>query len=155
MNKKAQMEILGLAIIVILITLGILFAFSLASEETTDIEAAFEQKNLAASYINTLLGTSTACYGATFRELIQDCAQGGTIFCDGKDSCDYVKEQADSISQLVLQKRKATYALKLKGPGPVEGLSSGLEECPGELMPSIQYIPTKQGTVTIRLDLCI
>lgn len=154
MNKKAQMEILGLAIIVVLISMGILFALSLGGDDDVNIEAEFEQKNLAASYINTLLGTTTSCYQATFRELIQDCAQGGTIYCDGVDSCGFVIAEFDKIAQRVLAVRKATYSMRLKGPGPVEDISSGLEACPGELTPGIQYIPTRQGTVTIRLDLC-
>lgn len=154
-SKKAQMEILGLAIIVVLIILGVLFGIMVLRKKAPELRQEFEQKTLAVNYINTLLGTTTDCYKVTFRELIQDCAQGGSMQCSEGNSCIYTRTKFIEILQQTLTKRKQDYVLTLTGPGDVNTITQGsLQKCTGEVKPGIQYIPTSSGTVTIKLDLC-
>lgn len=155
-NKKAQTEILGLAIVLVLVILGVLFGVMVLRKQPTELKSEFEQKTLAVSYINTLLGTTTDCYKVTFRELIQDCGQtGGSMQCEGGDSCLYTRNKFMAIFDRVFLQRKQAYVLTLSGPGKVDDISQGsVERCTGELKPGIQYIPTQSGTVTIKLELC-
>ena len=156
LNKKAQMEILGLAIIIILIILGVLFGIRVLRKQPTELQAEFEQKNIAVNYINTLLGTTTSCYKLTFRELIQDCAQtAGSMQCEGGNSCIYTRNKFMEIFDKTLRPRKQDYVLTVSGAGDVEDINQGsVGKCSGELKPAIQYIPTRSGTVTIKLELC-
>lgn len=160
---KGQMEIMGLAIIVVLITLGVLFAITTMSREETSTAEEFEQQNLAAGFLNTLLGTNTGCVNATVRDLIRDCAQRGSLRCDpiydpeqmdrSLDSCMFVNSTANVILNNTLGIRKSRYYLSAKGPY-MEGIRVG-SPCPGEQIYKSQAIPTKSGTtVTVEMRLC-
>lgn len=46
-ERKAQMEIMGLAIVMILITLGILFAVTVMRKPSTQIAKEYKQKTIA------------------------------------------------------------------------------------------------------------
>ena len=77
-NKKAQMEIIGLVVIVILISLGMLFLVQFSLKEKPD-EKAFTRKGLAFSTMSTLLRTTVDCglgdeQRRELREVLGDCA---------------------------------------------------------------------------------
>lgn len=153
MKGKAQMEIMGLTIVVILITLGVLFGVTVMRKPSSDIEQEFQQKTIATAYLDSILGTNTLCHKATFRELIQDCAQGAQIRCDSGRSCEYVVEKMKEVFDKTFELRKTKYNLVVEGPGDTPDIGTNTP-CPGELTPGIQYIATRAGTVTIRLELC-
>jgi len=101
-DRRGQMEIMGLTIIMILVVLGILFGIRVMSKPPVELEREFKEKTMSVNYLNTLLGTTTDCYKGTFRELIQDCGQAGGMTCTVSDmgyfsSCDYVDLQFDSL----------------------------------------------------------
>ncbi len=150
------MEILGLAIIMILIILGVLFGINVLRKKAPELQQEFEKKTLAVNYINTLLGTTTDCYKVTFRELVQDCAQtSGAMQCSIGNSCLYTRAKFTEIFDKVLGERKQDYILTVSGPGEVNDISQGsVQRCAGEIKPGIQYVPTRSGTVTIKLELC-
>jgi len=147
------MEIMGLAIVVILITLGVLFAVTVMRKPGSDIKKEYKAKTIATTYLDSLLGTTTPCHRATFRELIQDCAQSAQIRCTEGRSCEYVSLKFEEIFNETFGVRKQKYDLILEGPGEVVDISTRTP-CLGELTPGIQYIATRSGTVTIRLNLC-
>jgi len=157
------MEIMGLMIVVILVILGILFGMKVISKPTSDIEAEFKAKSMSVNYLNTLLGTTTDCKRGTFRELIQDCAQGGTLSCEVEEvgflmSCDYVNYHITSILNSSLGVMKKNYHMHLEGPGSTVDIEvknpPGKTPCPGVRSRGTQYIPSRKGTITINLDIC-
>jgi len=152
-KSRGQMEIMGLAIVMILITMGILFAVTVMRKPGSDFKKEYKQKTIATTYLDSLLGTNTLCHKATFRELIQDCAQSAQIQCETQNSCEYVRENTQALFDATFGVRKQKYNLVLEGPGVVSEVGTSTP-CPGELTPGIQYIATRAGTVTIRLDLC-
>jgi len=152
-RRKAQMEIMGLAIVMILITLGILFAVTVMRKPASQIEKEYKQKTIATAFLDSLLGTNTLCHKATFRQLITDCGESAQIRCENGRSCDYVRQHFQEIFDQTFAVRKQKYDLILKGPGEVTSLNTNTP-CKGEITPGIQYIATRSGTVTIRLDLC-
>ena len=162
-RKRGQMEIMGLTIVVILIILGVLFGIRVISKPQADIEKEFKMKSMSVNYLNTLLGTTSDCYKATFRELIQDCAQGAAIRCnlpDGGigDSCLYTDDVFTKLLNNTLTKIKKRYHLHLEGPGAVADIEvtnpTDKPPCPGERTRGTQYIPSRRGTVNIILDIC-
>src|SRR3989344_2746873 len=103
-KKKSQMEIMGLAIVIILITLGIFFFIYYSSvKKPIEQKKEFGNVQLATNIINSILETTTAnCYGQTFSEVLQKCASGAEITCgEGSTYCEYFKknvyDNADSI----------------------------------------------------------
>ncbi|MBN1644484.1 hypothetical protein JW851_00390 [Candidatus Woesearchaeota archaeon] len=128
---KAQMEILGLAIVVILIALALLFAVQFfllkpVSEPSKIVKESF----LAANFLNSCLGTSTSCFGRSIKELLQDCALGGSLSCPGSiNSCLYSRQEIEKMLDSSLGLWKKDYFFK------VDGLASDFligSPCPGE-----------------------
>ena len=156
-NRRAQMEIMGLAIIMILVILGVLFGLKYLTSEPEEFKQEFEEKALATSFLNTMLGTTSECHQATFRELVQDCAQGGLVRCPSAlSSCDESRRGFTFMLKEVLDTRKQGYKLITKGPGDVAQLSLDSQNpCTGELTAGVQNIPTRLGTpVEMVLQIC-
>jgi hypothetical protein len=123
-SKKAQMEIIGLVVIVILISLGILFLakFSL---QTKPQDAIFLRKELATSSLTALLKTSVEkgeCPDdaePSFTEVLIDCARHYpigfgevTLNCGGKHSCDFFSENAKNLLDETIGSWQRDYELK-------------------------------------------
>ena len=75
-KKKSQMEIMGLVIIVILITLGLFFVVRfIITKQPSEIKKSYTQTEIAANILNSLLKTTSKdCYGMDVTQLLQDCA---------------------------------------------------------------------------------
>jgi len=75
MRKKGQTEILGLAMIVILVILGFAFALQFALREPDrSAIGVITDRQLAATTISTMLNTNIACGPFTLQEILLDCA---------------------------------------------------------------------------------
>ncbi len=104
--KRGQMEMVGLVIIVILITLGMLFMaiFALKGDDTRE---GFVQKGLAASTMTALMKTTVQECGvpvALEKDLLEDCALGFGLpddvyqyQCSGKNSCVFLGEKVNEL----------------------------------------------------------
>ncbi len=165
LSYRGQMEIMGLAIVVILITLGVLFALTTLQQDEGGGEQAFEQKGIAGGFLNSFLGTTTPCERLTIQDLIRDCAQRGGFVCGAEydpfapfgkqrelDSCSYANQTAAYLFNQTLDARKIKYLLSAKGPN-MERIGIG-NPCRGEQVLASQPIPTRVGTVTIELRVC-
>lgn len=112
-SRKAQMEMIGLVVIVILITLGMLFMAKFALQDHPE-KKIFTRKGLAYSTVSAIMKTTItdrSCVeqfvGDTFpqmgKDFLEDCASNkGTAAtlggysqyqCQGKHSCVFVREQ--------------------------------------------------------------
>lgn len=176
-GKTSQFEIMGLAVIVILVTLGMLFALSTLGGQQESIQQTFEQKRLAVDFIKASLDTQAtpACGKATIRELFQDCAQSRTITCkktSGADinSCTFLKDAYELFFTQTLKRYKQRYLFRVESPSCTIGATArqlcditqgniakpGLppQGCPDEREISTQPLPTRSGTITITLEIC-
>jgi len=128
-RKKGQMEIMGLVIIVILITLGLLFMAIFAFKDETQ-KKVFTRKGLASSTMSALLKATTSSEeGCVQRfigeanlpklgeDVLEDCALyfaeykvGDAVLasgfsqyrCQGVHSCDFFKRKTDELLQNTL-----------------------------------------------------
>jgi hypothetical protein len=98
--KKGQIEIMGLMIIVVILSLALLFVIKIVfTAKQVDLTRDYETNKLVESFVNTLFQTTAACTGdVTIQELLLDCARqpysGGSIICsedpDKRKSCEFV-----------------------------------------------------------------
>ena len=160
-NKKSQMEIMGLALVVILISLGLLFAvkFTALQPSTSGARKAYTNTVRAANMLNTLLKTSTDCAGgATITQLIQDCASTPQITCGVDNSCDYARSVIQTIfddTLIAWGRLDADYYFEVqKGGTPLPEIAPFGIKCVGSKESKNQPIPIPGGMITVTLELC-
>lgn len=160
--KKAQMEILGFAIVVVLILVATTFVVRfLVLKAPTDYRKGFVSSELASNMLNTFLRTGAVeCSQLTMTELLQDCAQSGggegfgVVTCgNGDDSCKFVKSSAAKIFEDTLGKWGVKYQFLAytNQQSPFISIGSG---CRGEKKSKLFPIPTSTTTLYTKLDIC-
>ncbi len=99
MSRHGQIEIMGLMIIVVILSLALLFVIKVVfTAKQVDFTKDYETNKLVESFVNTLFQTTAACIGdVTIQELLLDCARypysGGSITCtDKRKSCQFANE---------------------------------------------------------------
>ncbi len=154
MASKAQMEILGLAIVVILIALAMLFAVQFfllkpVSEPTKTVKESF----LAANFLNSCLGTSTKCFDRNIKELLQNCALGGSLNCPGNiNSCLYSRQEIEKMLDSSLGLWKKSYFFNIDGLAG--GFSIG-DACKGEKEYEEHPVVVRPGfDILLSLEIC-
>ena len=152
------MEIIGLAVIVIIILIGMVIAVRfMAFKKPDSARAGFVSAELASNTINTFLETTAMeCSKAKMEELIQDCAQETERICsNGQGSCDFVRSAADEIFTKTFRKWKTKYRfLVYVDPElPFVDLES---ECTDnqEKVSETFFVPVTAATVSVKLDIC-
>ena len=154
--KKAQMEILGLAIVVILILIGAVFVIRfLALKKPTEYRKGFVSSELASNMLNTFLKTvSGDCSQLTMTELLQDCAQGKNIICaNQQDSCAYAKSAAETIFRSTLDQWKMRYEFLAYVNANSPLIKIG-DLCHAEKKSKLFPIPISSATMYTKLDIC-
>jgi len=117
--KKAQTEMIGLVIIVILITLGMLFAAQFALNDDPE-KKIFTRKGLAYSTMSTILVTEFQCNDNMLsgKELLEDCVNvelgGMGRYSCGGDSCEYFESQVSALFSETLDKWGKNYEFTSK-----------------------------------------
>ena len=155
--KKAQIEVMGLVLIVILIAIAMLFTLQFVIlKQPTGIKKIYTHSKLSSSVLNALLKTNTKCRGIDFTGLLQDCAASGIITCPGfLNSCDYAEQEIDKTFNNTLRRWNIAFEFTVKKSADVDVIDpiSNLD-CTGERQSKIYPIPTDVGIMTIKLDIC-
>ena len=113
--KKGQAEMMGLAVIIVLISIAMVFVLKFGIlDKPENTKQQFTQSQMASNFINTLIDTSTDCKGLQIKELFQDVTKnlGGTghIMCDtSRNSKLYLNDTLDSIFSDTLEKWRVAY----------------------------------------------
>ena len=154
--KKAQTEIIGLAIVVILLIIGMTFVIRfMIAQEPVDIKKQFTQAEIASNTLNTFLkSTSQNCNDLSMTELLQDCGQSEIIECENfQKSCEYVEGAAVFIFGETLLLWKVDYEFKAfkQESNPIFTLGN---RCPASKKSKTFPIPTSSQTLFVKLDVC-
>ncbi len=117
--KKAQTEIMGLLVIIILLSFIMLFALKfIILKQPAEYKKEFTQTELASNILSTLFRTtSQECGGLSFAQLYQDCTENwntGSIICNKgtlneTNSCNYTAEKTKTILDETLKKWNIGY----------------------------------------------
>ena len=147
-KKKAQAEMIGLVIIVIMLTMGMLFMARFALKDDAE-KKIYTRKGLAYSAMSAILKTTTFCQdqngGNTKRilsigkELIDDCAKSyGSSYsqfrCSGTHVCEFTSMRITSLLNDTLGKWNKNYDFSsslIQGTEKVELISVTNGGCQG------------------------
>ena len=161
MARRAQFEIMGLAFIMILVMMGILFGLYVMSRPEPQLARDFSQSQLASNWLNAYKGMSTTCHGADITRLLQDCASSGQIDCGGKSSCAFAREITHELLNNTLGSWNRQYNLSLSGatnpgdpPLSLEAIGAANTRCTGNIQRDEQPIPSRAGPIFLRLSIC-
>jgi len=157
MKKFAQMEIMGMVIVVALIAIGLFFIISFhVGQKPTDIKQKYQESELAANILNVFLKTNIPeCKNLDIAELFRDCAFLKRVYCQGIDSCSKINDVAKTILRETLDnsgyKDKYYFTAKVGAETKAEIGT----KCKGNAKSKIFPLPTDVGTAMIvRLDIC-
>jgi hypothetical protein len=151
------MEIMGLAIIVILVTIGLLFALIWMTKTPPAQVQRAKESVLAANFLNTLLGTAVPdCYDRTIGELLQDCAlTNGINKCGDLTSCGQAQKTTQELLDGTLKKWGLDYHFTVRGTPSVEELSFSTQPCKGEREEKTTPLPVEIGLrINLTLQIC-
>jgi len=119
-TKKAQTEIIGLVVIVIIVSIAMLFYLSYATgkgETSTrdNIYKEYTNNELSVSFIQTLLKTSIEnCGDASFEDLVYDCGTKRQITCTtGFNSCEQANKTVRTILNETLDEWDLAYGFSI------------------------------------------
>ena len=155
-NKKAQMEILGLAIVVVLILVATIFVVRfLVIKSPTEYRKGFVSAELASNMLNTFLKTAAKdCSQLTMTELLQDCAQARSITCDnGQESCQYAESTAKQIFGNTFDKWNTAYEFLAYTDVNRPLIKLG-KPCRAEKRSKLFPVPISTATMYTKLDIC-
>ena len=168
-QKRAQIEIMGLALIVIIISIASLFVVRAVfmNKNSIDTTTKYDTEKLTSTFVNTLLQSDSGCTpDTTFQDLLVDCAKApysdGTITCmDSRKSCVYANESIGYISKNTLDSwgvvYKPGYEFRVIAPGDqivAQHINGDLSEATfGTVTPfPIRLYPSDQEVVIL---LCV
>ncbi|MFH2027594.1 MAG: hypothetical protein ABIJ08_00510 [Nanoarchaeota archaeon] len=162
--RKAQMEMLGLALIVILISVGMLFVIKFAIlDQVPDHKQQYTESELASNFISTLLQTTNpGCRGLRYTELLQDVAEkspfGPYMMCvPGYDTKTYLITNITAILNRTFDSRKITYNLSLIKNNQFNITPSFGKGCRGSKTQKEFAVPVGASgaeTLFIKMDIC-
>jgi hypothetical protein len=157
---KAQTEIFGLAIIIVLLMLGFIFAIYIFGKPAQKQVQIVEESALATNWLNALIKTTIAeCQKQAVETLLQDCAKTiqGSIQCGSVLSCEYLQ---NTVIPTILSKTfgmwKREYFLNISGVywGPTVGKMEFGSPCKGNYESKSSFIPLEGASLDLKLDIC-
>lgn len=166
-NTRAQLEIMGLMIVVILLIVGVLFAIKfVVLKKPPETRQTFSRTQMASNLGLALMASTTEnCRGTAVKDLLIDCAEwpeaGGTITCgDGRKSCEYVSSTIEYILAGTLDTWNQKYYLTAGTEKALEGKIVYLHhpDCPADrTLPGESesfFLPTNRGLLTLKIFIC-
>ena len=156
------MEIMGLAVVIVLITIALLFTikFVYLQPEEKGVKASYESRQLAANTINAIVQTTaTQCFNHQIKKLISSCAispaSGGTIQCaDGTMACERANMLIGQLLDMTLGEWGVHY--NFTAPIPDYKISYLAGNCSKSewIQPHTSPLHTEAGTIDIKLSIC-
>ena len=171
--RKAQMEIMGLAIIVVIIIFGILLSLIFFKPADSSLKTDVTDSTLASNMLSMILKTTLDCKDLELESLLQDCAEGASNkeYCNVNDRDPCAKVEGiirDDLLKKTLDvwKKQYTFRAAVIGSGGLMDITNtpivnGKPSCDigSKKYPSIiseaYRIPLKDGrTMEITMVIC-
>ena len=154
--NKAQMEIFGLVIIVILLALGLLFTIIILTKNPTTETQHVKSSIQAANFLNTIMSTTAQdCNKRSVRELLQTCALSETTCEDGSTTCALAEKIISTMLQRTFGKLNKDYEFKITGTPTLSQIHIKNGPCTGEKESSTRPEKIRPGLdMTVSLSIC-
>jgi len=157
--SRSQMEIFGLVIVVLLVSIALLFAVFVLTKPAEQQVSEMTESIVAANFLNTMFSTSAiGCGKRTVRHLVQDCAIAGVnaARCEnGLNTCEFGHKIIAHMLNTTLGRWGKTYQFEIEGPPSVERLSISTGSCLGEVQAASRPEKVRAGLdVIVTLRLC-
>lgn len=176
--KRAQTEMLGMAIVILLLSLGILILVGnvLKKSAGPDIKQLYSEKQLATNILGAILSTTTNCNNEKISTLMIDCGRDWPVSCPGQqvgdtwiegsdDVCLYLNNTIDFMLDNTLKQwnKKYSFLAYTDRANPKINITYRIEEClgasiyeeaPQYLQKEYYYLPLQAGSMTVELGIC-
>ena len=166
-TKKSQMEIMGIAFVVILAVIGLMFMISSSLKPSKQVRQEYEQSQMGQNMAAALVKTTAEC-GYDMSELIEDCAGMDQLVCgqddNGNDmgSCSFVSAKfndilADTAGIYGYDYELSIYRNNDETDEVMQKLVNTPEGCAGKKIknPGIYPLPAYSGMmITVKLKIC-
>jgi hypothetical protein len=162
--KRAQVEIIGLLIIVVLISMILLFAMKYYFHDESSYVPEFTPKDLSSSWIGAMLGTNSECTDDTvMSKVLIDCVKyppegSSELVCKGgKKSCEFAEEVLQEMLDKTLGEWKQPYEFIILSPSKqvvMDLKSDNLGDRQSTAFPQPLPLDTS-GYQTMQVILCI
>jgi|GEM_PF-1738463 len=154
-KKKAQLEMIGLVIIVIIVITAIMiFTVYKLANPPKNIQKAYVNKATAFNFLVSIAKTNVEeCHGLKLDELIAACAGGSEVGCYDYTSCEMVNMTLKNILDKTLVDWGVSYNLSIQGTD----ISFINLDCNSKVKSQVQgseSIPLNPGIVEMTLTLC-
>ena len=162
-NKKSQMEIIGLVIIVILISLALIFFLRFSMNKTATEKRTYTSAQLTSNMINTLAKTTTPCAGKTITELYIECANLNPVDCNGdgfdeSDACEIANSTVTELlaKTLVGWQKKFKFQVFIPEDTILYSADNSFVSCSGNIKTEAYPVPLMEqgGLFYLRLNIC-
>jgi hypothetical protein len=162
--KRAQLEFIGLAVIVLLVSLGLLLAVRfILFKKIENPKPKFDATQLSSNFLNTLTETTTTCRGMSYKELITSYFESRYVNC-GRNSSEiipndaYLRNFTESIINDTLRSRNRQFLFdaEMQG-GSATKLTYGQDTGCTTQKTSVEKffsIPTSLRPITLKLRVC-
>jgi len=112
-SRLGQMEVFGLAVIVVLVSIGFFIFVSYKMNHKTDNpQAEFTNDKMANDFVLSIIDvTVSECPNYNIQDLIIDCAKNHQISCGGEDSCIAVNRTIYLLLNKTFIERNAKFRL--------------------------------------------
>ena len=155
-KRKAQLEMIGLVMIVIIvITALLIFMVYKISNPSKNIQKRYTNKEIATNMLITIPNTDVAeCHNISLSSLITDCARSyHSIWCGDNTSCEIANQTVFDILNRTLIDWGVSFNLTIEGTN----ISHVAHDCTSskEKIQSYQVLPLDPGEIEITLDICL
>ncbi len=156
---KAQSDMMGLVVIVLIFTIAISFLIFFTSKDT---ENPLKAKSLQVQAVNTIISmrqTNTQCRDLTIGQIIGECAwtnswtSGSCSSPSGDTPCDYANDVIGYLLEESLGSKNKDYYFVAYKEDNVPVLEFG-ERCKGDFVSETQPLKYNLGNLFITLEIC-
>jgi hypothetical protein len=162
--KKAQIEIVGLLVIVIIVSIVLFFGLLFSSTDSEDpAQTEFFDLQVASSTMPAIMESSSGCKDASdnhlsIKDLIDICLANPSFICEGDDVCEYVNNTIDKNLNDSLTNWGLSYTVNISMQDISDSLFlKDVDSCSSRrsnFISELLVVPTSRGTVIANLKLC-
>ncbi len=159
-SKRSQTEILGLSIVLIFLSIGMLFFVkSIISEKPGQERETYIRSQLASNILGSVVGAHTNCRNQDISDLVEDCAECfnslSCIPCPGGNSCDYADSEIRTILSRFMSKLGGNKSYQFIALNSELDYIVDIKQGNCTIWESAtQPLPTLIGTIELKFNMC-